>query len=158
MAPGQKAGISKEVHALGRRVLEKNAVAPAQASRRMNDLSIGGEDAKRRKTAREESFNNENRGEQVRQKSQPRRSRRPEPRAPKAGYCENCMDKFDDFDEVSIFFIPTIYASTNIPQHILSRKHRRFAEKAENWADLDELLSQLGRPYRNGGRDMHSDL
>ena len=114
MAPGQKAGISKEVHALGRRVLEKNSVVPAQASRRMNDLSIGGEDAKRRKTAHEESFNDENRGEQVRQKSQPRRSRRPEPRAPKAGYCENCMDKFDDFDEVSEFVHLISETLTNI--------------------------------------------
>ena len=108
-APGQKAGISKEVHALGRRVLEKNSVVPVQASRRMNDLSIGGEEArgqKRKAASREESFNEENqdparRGEQVRQTKSQTRHRRPALREPKAGYCENCMDKFDDFDEVS---------------------------------------------------------
>ena len=43
-------------------------------------------------------------------------------------------------------------------QHILTRKHRRFAEKAENWKELDDLLNQLGRPYRHGGKDNHSDL
>ena len=107
-AVGQKAGTSKEVHALGRRVLEKNSGAPAQsvaAARRMNDLSIA---AKHKATiAAEDAFNDENqaavrRPEQARQvKSQPRR--RHVERAPKAGYCENCMDKFDDFDDVSIY-------------------------------------------------------
>jgi hypothetical protein len=37
---------------------------------------------------------------------------------------------------------------TNTDQHILSRKHRRFAEKSENWKELDSLLSQLGRPLK----------
>ncbi|KAJ6437816.1 G1/S regulator NimO [Purpureocillium lavendulum] len=46
----------------------------------------------------------------------------------KPGYCENCQDKFRDFDE-----------------HILSRKHRKFAESNENWTELDQLLTQLKR-------------
>jgi regulatory subunit for Cdc7p protein kinase len=33
-------------------------------------------------------------------------------------------------------------------QHILSRKHRKFAEKAENWKELDALLSKLVRPLK----------
>lgn len=115
-APGAKAGTSKEVHGLGRRVLEKNSGAPAQSlttSHRMNDLSIAARDDGNARTAKrkttgltiEESFNDENqdpvrRAEQTRQvKALPRR--RPVRRDPKPGYCENCMDKFDDFDEVS---------------------------------------------------------
>lgn len=34
---------------------------------------------------------------------------------------------------------------TNLVQHILSKKHRKFAENNENWSQLDALLSQLER-------------
>lgn len=38
-------------------------------------------------------------------------------------------------------------------QHILSRRHRKFALDADNWADLDEFLDNIPRPilsyYRN---------
>jgi regulatory subunit for Cdc7p protein kinase len=30
-------------------------------------------------------------------------------------------------------------------QHIVSRKHRKFAENDENWTQLDALLTQLER-------------
>ena len=30
-------------------------------------------------------------------------------------------------------------------QHILARKHRRFADNKDNWAQLDALLGQLKR-------------
>lgn len=32
-----------------------------------------------------------------------------------------------------------------IVQHILTRKHRKFAENEKNWEQLDDLLSQLKR-------------
>jgi regulatory subunit for Cdc7p protein kinase len=35
-----------------------------------------------------------------------------------------------------------------ILQHIQSRKHRKFAEKLDNWQELDALLNQLARPLR----------
>ncbi|KAJ3519343.1 hypothetical protein NM208_g14160 [Fusarium decemcellulare] len=55
----------------------------------------------------------------------------------KPGYCENCQDKFRDFDE-----------------HILSRKHRKFAENDNNWTELDTLLSQIKRmPKYAAGSD-----
>lgn len=104
-AIGQKAGTSKEVHALGRRVLEKNSAPALTTSRRMNDLSLAAQEdarAQKRKTARQESFNDEN-DDPRRVEKKPAKAvhrRRPVERAPKAGYCENCMDKFDDFDEV----------------------------------------------------------
>ncbi|KUI52958.1 Hsk1-interacting molecule 1 [Cytospora mali] len=53
---------------------------------------------------------------------------KPKKRDLKPGYCENCQDKYADFDE-----------------HILSRKHRKFAENDENWSQLDALLGQLER-------------
>jgi regulatory subunit for Cdc7p protein kinase len=62
----------------------------------------------------------------------------------KPGYCENCREKFNDFDEVRIMTVH--FASyTNIPQHILSRKHRKFAVTTDNWVELDQLLAQLDR-------------
>jgi regulatory subunit for Cdc7p protein kinase len=53
-------------------------------------------------------------------------------RDPKPGYCENCRDKFDDFEE-----------------HIMTRKHRKFATNKANWADLDALLEELQRPLND---------
>ena len=44
------------------------------------------------------------------------------------GYCENCREKFDDFD-----------------QHVVGRKHRKFATSKENWTELDDLLKLLVR-------------
>lgn len=49
-------------------------------------------------------------------------------REPKPGYCENCRDKYDDFQE-----------------HVMSKKHRKFATTAENWKELDGLLKKLTR-------------
>ncbi|KAK4689703.1 regulatory subunit for Cdc7p protein kinase, partial [Tremellales sp. Uapishka_1] len=46
-----------------------------------------------------------------------------------AGYCENCRVRYND-----------------LSVHIASRKHRRFAENEENFADLDRLLFMLRRP------------
>lgn len=36
-------------------------------------------------------------------------------------------------------------------QHILTRKHRKFAENTDNWLELDELLGQLGRMPKGYG-------
>ncbi|KAL7415421.1 Dfp1/Him1, central region-domain-containing protein [Mrakia frigida] len=46
----------------------------------------------------------------------------------KPGYCENCRVKFDDFSE-----------------HIVSRKHRRFALNTAHFKDLDTVLDRLIR-------------
>ena len=34
---------------------------------------------------------------------------------------------------------------TDIMQHVVTRKHRKFAATSENWAELDQLLAQLDR-------------
>ena len=38
-------------------------------------------------------------------------------------------------------------------KHIRDRKHRKFALTQENWTDLDNLLSQLGRPLKEAYSD-----
>lgn len=144
-APGAKAGTSKEVHGLQRKVLEKNSapIPTMTSSRVFKDLSaLTSRDMngrlKRKGTpieeASEEPVKNVERQERqmkALKKSSVATVQKVRRRDPKPGYCENCMDKFDDFDE-----------------HILSRKHRRFAEKHENWRDLDALIRQLNRPLR----------
>jgi regulatory subunit for Cdc7p protein kinase len=71
-------------------------------------------------------------------------------RDPKPGYCENCQDKFADFEEVSLSspILPLAPSDANQLQHILTRKHRKFAENDDNWSQLDALLSQLQRVPR----------
>jgi regulatory subunit for Cdc7p protein kinase len=117
-APGARAGTSKEVHGLQRKVLEKNS-GPASlgltSSHRMTDLGVAAKEetgnriSKRKAQGNlglieEDTCNNENedtarRTEETRVvKALPKR--KAVKRDPKPGYCENCMDKFDDFEEV----------------------------------------------------------
>lgn len=68
----------------------------------------------------------------------------------KPGYCENCRVRYDDFKEVSIGFGLSCPDSSLLmvycEQHIDSRRHRKFALDANNWADLDSLLFDVARP------------
>lgn len=50
----------------------------------------------------------------------------------KSGFCENCHEQFETFDE-----------------HIASKKHRKYANNAQNFQALDELLFSLQRPLKN---------
>lgn len=119
-APGAKAGLSKEVHGLKRKVLEKGngsiATGSMAAPHRHTDGSAMRQSVKNqtRKTsnpklqdkhryAKEDDVNpTEGTGAKRRrdeqQDSQQRNTERR--RDPKPGYCENCRDKFDDFEEV----------------------------------------------------------
>ncbi|PBP23244.1 G1/S regulator [Diplocarpon rosae] len=150
--PGAKAGTSKEMHGLQRKVLEKNSGGPGSyglaSSHRTTDINAAvREEVNNRPTkvrGRDkldlieedidppEAEDNARKVETTR-KSAAVQQRKIEKRDPKPGYCENCQDKFEDFDE-----------------HVLSRKHRKFAEKLENWQELDSLLGQLIRPLREG--------
>jgi regulatory subunit for Cdc7p protein kinase len=115
--PGAKAGTSKEVHGLQRKVLEKNSGGPGSfSSHRMTDVNnvtkedMAARPGKSRKEMLEfieEETNPSEREELARKTENARRAkavqqRRLEKRDPKPGYCENCQDKFDDFDEVSL--------------------------------------------------------
>ncbi|KAK4187189.1 Dfp1/Him1, central region-domain-containing protein [Podospora australis] len=140
---GAKAGTSKEIHGLQRKVLQKAstpAVSQDISSRQVGELSHDSNTFVRsasasRATSRKLDVVDEE--ETVRQKEKLRRTvsmpvpRTKQKREPKPGYCENCQDKFEDFEE-----------------HIVSRKHRKFAENNNNWAELDALLSKLKRHPR----------
>ncbi|KAI9826627.1 MAG: hypothetical protein M1832_006223 [Thelocarpon impressellum] len=146
-APGAKAGTSKEVYELKRKVLEKNAGPPsyrtaATDSAPKNDkIAVTNfRAAKRRAQAKlgfiDEDFTPSEEEENARQveaveKVRASQRKKSVKREAKPGYCENCREKFDDFDE-----------------HTLSRKHRKFAVNTENWSDLDALLVHLGRPLK----------
>ncbi|KAE8356425.1 Dfp1/Him1, central region-domain-containing protein [Aspergillus coremiiformis] len=151
--PGAKAGVSKEVHELKRKVLEKSngglsaGIGPslyrttdASAAFKMTKAQ-GNRQSKleppeklgnaiEEETTQSESNDARKRRNSIRQGiCQKKKERR---RDPKPGYCENCRDKFDDFNE-----------------HIMTRKHRRFAANGANWAELDALLLQLQRPLKD---------
>ncbi|KAK4200818.1 Dfp1/Him1, central region-domain-containing protein [Triangularia verruculosa] len=139
---GAKAGTSKEIHGLQRKVLSKAgtpAVSQDLSSRRMAEMShdsttfVRSASASRATHRKLETVDEE---EVAKQREKLRRTvsmpvTQRQKRDPKPGYCENCMDKFDDFDE-----------------HILTRKHRKFAENDDNWVQLDSLLSLLKRRPR----------
>lgn len=146
-APGAKAGLSKEVHGLKRKVLERGTGSIANGSmaapERPNGLAMHLKSHHNHNTklkapeARYSPEEDSNPGESAGMKRRRADSRENEPkkperrRDPKPGYCENCRDKFDDFEE-----------------HTLTRKHRRFAQNAANWADLDALLFEIQRPLK----------
>ena len=118
--PGAKAGTSKEVHGLQRKVLEKNSGGPASygglaSSHRMTDINTAAREETNNKPAKRkaqdklalieedvdpsEAEENARRAEATR-KAKAVQQRKLEKRDPKPGYCENCQDKFEDFEEV----------------------------------------------------------
>ncbi|KAJ5686376.1 hypothetical protein N7536_008995 [Penicillium majusculum] len=141
-APGAKAGLSKEVHGLKRKVLEKGTGGFAAGSMAAPQRRGDGFTTVPMKTninpPGKPNLVNENEAKQSeaagtkRQRDDKDEQKKPERRRdPKPGYCENCRDKFDDFEE-----------------HTLTRKHRRFAANSTNWAELDALLSEIQRPLK----------
>ncbi|KAK4166369.1 Dfp1/Him1, central region-domain-containing protein [Cladorrhinum sp. PSN259] len=111
---GAKAGTSKEIHGLQRKVLQK-ASTPAVSqqdlsSRRLAEVdhdsvtfvrSASASAATYRKLDAVEEEGTANQREKLRRTvSVPVPRTVTKKRDPKPGYCENCLDKFDDFDEV----------------------------------------------------------
>ncbi|KAF2262673.1 hypothetical protein CC78DRAFT_519625 [Lojkania enalia] len=138
-APGARAGHSKEVNQLKRKVLEKNNSAPSANSGHssvMNDMraalnqeSTQPTRAAKRKAQETLGYIHEDSDEERQIRRAPAiRRRKTTEKELKPGYCENCREKFNDFDE-----------------HVVSRKHRKFATTVDNWLELDQLLSQLER-------------
>ncbi|KAI6248753.1 Hsk1-interacting molecule 1 [Erysiphe necator] len=150
--PGLKAGTSKEVHDMQRKVLEKKILALTtqglQSSHIIKDKNVSADDnssvrsCKKKNPEKLAIIEEVSENLQAREKLQRTESTRKtksvhQPTAAvrqesKPGYCENCQDKFEDFNE-----------------HVISRKHRKFAEKLDNWKALDALLTQLARPLRD---------
>ncbi|KXX80760.1 Hsk1-interacting molecule 1 [Madurella mycetomatis] len=141
---GAKAGTSKEIHGLQRRVVLQKASTPALSqdlsSRRMAEMSHDSNTFTRSASASmttNRKLDTVDEEETARQREKLRRTASApttlpkQNRDPKPGYCENCQDKFPDFEA-----------------HIVSRRHRRFADNDDNWAQLDALLAQLKRVPR----------
>ena len=127
-APGAKAGTSKEVHGLKRKVLEKNTApvptttqtrhphpehpAPARAERAIPAARQTRQQIQQRVQEKpvpqdEDSTQSEGEGEDVWLAEGVRKSGAAAKKASevkavqKSGYCENCREKYDDFDDVS---------------------------------------------------------
>ena len=165
-APGAKAGLSKQVHELKRKVLEKgnglSTGAPPtngtgdSASSKMNaqDKRPGKSNAKENHSnvVQEDTAKPERHGAAKKQAHSRKGStqKKDRPRDPKPGFCENCRDKFDDFEEVSYYLLRLYHhwMLTKFFQHTQTRKHRKFAMTSSNWAELDDLLWELERPLK----------
>lgn len=166
-APGanHRVGDSKEVSALKRKVLERGASVNSNnsvPSSYMNDVraALNNDNEPPPRAAKRKAQEtlgvvpeDEEHGQTRRPSKQPKpapRRRKPVERDPKPGYCENCRDKFEDFDEVRLNRQQTFLSPANNPppQHIQSRKHRKFATTQDNWKELDELLGKLKRPHK----------
>ena len=72
--------------------------------------------------------------------------------ASKPGYCECCRTKFEDFREVrypsSSRLSSRVLANALRTQHIVSRRHRKFALHDANFDKLDLCLAQVRRRTR----------
>lgn len=114
-APGARAGTSKEIHALKRKVLERGASANSNGtgqSSYLNDMraAINGERAPPPRAAKRKAqetlghIHEDTEGEAdggCGRRMQPARKKVAVERELKPGYCENCRDKFADFETVS---------------------------------------------------------
>lgn len=119
--PGAKAGTSKEVHGLKRKVLEKNSgpgLQPTYAAQKDID-PLGAARAEKhiptarqtRRQAQERLLHIEEESTQSEDDIDIRRTKEVQQKCimvmqapkkdPKPGYCENCREKYDDFDTVS---------------------------------------------------------
>lgn len=153
-AAAPRAGNSKEVNQLKRKVLEKNSVPSANSghSSVMNDVRAAynqehAQPARAAKRKAQETLGfvrDDEHGERQAQKAAVLRRRKAEKEL-KPGYCENCREKFNDFEEVITKTILLITRKLTTLQHTVSRKHRKFAMTTENWLELDQLLAQLDR-------------
>ncbi|KAI5467703.1 Dfp1/Him1, central region-domain-containing protein [Mariannaea sp. PMI_226] len=146
---GAKAGTSKEIHGLQRKVLQKTTTPASHdmSSRRPTEVPTMEVASSRSTTMGRQTSRPAEVQDDEGQKATETRERKTHVQPLKSkkdlkpGYCENCQDKFRDFDE-----------------HILSRKHRRFAESDDNWVELDSLLSQLKRmPKFSSDSDEYDD-
>ena len=164
----KRVGDSKEVSVLKRKVLERGASIPSHPSAPssyVNDMRAAINEEKgpppraaKRKAQETLGVLHED-GEDTHDAVRPThrraapRKRKPAAKEAKPGYCENCRDKFEDFDDVSVFIFFAVVVgrlfADFLRQHVVSRKHRKFATSLENWRELDDLLRMLKRPHKS---------
>jgi regulatory subunit for Cdc7p protein kinase len=117
-APGARAGNSKEVNQLKRKVLEKNSGPSTNSNAMMNDMraALNQESGQPVRAAKRkaqdalgfihEDMTPSDEERQARKVAVARRRKTTEKEL-KPGYCENCREKFNDFDEVCTRLHPT---------------------------------------------------
>ncbi|KAI0129642.1 Dfp1/Him1, central region-domain-containing protein [Xylariales sp. AK1849] len=147
--PGAIGVLSKEVHGLQRKVLQRNSshdlssrpTAGSAATSFWEDnsskrsVTLGRTSSRKLGLIDETAAADEDddvEDTKVRANMEKRVVVKPKKRDLKPGYCENCQDKFEDFED-----------------HIATRKHRKFADNPDNWGELDDLLSQLERETKH---------
>lgn len=162
-ATGLKAGNSKEVNELKRKVLERThtgsqsmgsissshqvnalagalktarAPAPQRAAKSRAQEKLGGIQEEMDPYADDIAAERAAQAAARRKKAMPKRE-------PKPGYCENCHDKYEDFEDVSLPICFATRYTDFFEQHVVSRKHRKFAMTQTNWTELDALLAKL---------------
>lgn len=118
-APGVKAGTSKEVNELKRKVLERThtgslSVGSIPSSHRMTDIAGALKNVRAPAPQRaakskaqeklggivEETTMSDDELAAERATHAPTKKKKPAKKDPKPGYCENCRDKYEDFDDV----------------------------------------------------------
>jgi regulatory subunit for Cdc7p protein kinase len=111
-APGARAGTSKEMHQLKRKILEKNSAPSANSipSSYMNDVRAAINDCPPPRAAKRKAQDTLTQihedttvSEEEKQQRKPviaRSRKKATEKELKPGYCENCREKFNDFDEV----------------------------------------------------------
>lgn len=127
---GARAGTSKEIHGLQRKVLQKSTSTSQQdlSSRRMTDMSMDQQQqqqrpnynrstslgrstaaaqlsAKLNKAFDGSTASNDEKHKRTMSAPVAVQVQRQKKRDPKPGYCENCQDKFDDFEDVSFVIL-----------------------------------------------------
>ena len=154
--PGAKAGTSKEVHGLQRKVLERNnGPVGLVASQRMVDIAgtaarMGTANPRAAKQKAQEKLGYkpepvlEDDGESEEEVKDTRKFsvQRTEKREPKPGYCENCREKFDDFDTVSGYS----YRSTEVNDQTDSLGTAYSEPEAPQICNRQRELERIGRP------------
>jgi regulatory subunit for Cdc7p protein kinase len=140
---GAKAGTSKEVHGLQRKVLQKSASTSHDlSSRRLAEMSVEGPSSRSMSLSRtnsrklemiDESAETREGKEQIptahaRTQAPPAKSKKDL----KPGYCENCQDKFRDFDEVCRLVLGNfVFWLTGLTAYFLSEASKVCREQRE---------------------------
>lgn len=170
-APGAKAGLSKEVQGLRERVLRENS-GPLARSKAMCNIAGAARAANYppARVAKQKAQEKLGRNIIVLIDEEMTQSEPDETDVPatmrgnackpanasqmatnlKPGFCENCRQKFDNFEKVRLTSKRGIYLTNVISQHLLEKRHRKFATSREEWKELDSLLELLERPLRDG--------
>ena len=111
---GAKAGTSKEIHGLQRKVLQKavpGVPGPGASSRRTAELSMDAASSRSASLSRQTSKTTRAQDEDSQRLAEGKEAKSQAPplkskKDLKPGYCENCQAKFRDFDEVGALPIP----------------------------------------------------